>query len=518
MNHEILTREQDNELGMKIKLAQKYQDQLTEMARASLDAQDEAALASSRTTEPPPPKRRGPKVEDPILPNPLTTFRGSSVFEEDEDEEDLWIGGSSIQSIMTPNGRNSNNRIIHHNRPQRLPTEEDEDDFDEMQNLSIYGMEHLQAEPRLNWDDRDSWEEEPDGSMIPTMGDTRTSDLTGSQDQRFAQARQERHVVAEMLETLSDDEIQRLFGLPGGRVELQRILLEGAMARDTLIKHNIRLVVSIAKKWCRQQARGSSYDLTRGSIYRGSSDRPSLDEVIQEGIMGLASAADRFQPSRNLRFSTYATFWVTNMVRKCFQNYSNGMRVPVGYYETRARFRSLVRSYHEEGKPVPSMSELAKELGLSEKKLRTILQVTKSVDSIDAPAVHGSFVAAGKAGGSEQPLDTLSDMLVDEGPSPQEQVELSFLRQSLENAMASELVPYERDIVRLRLGLDDGVSRTVRQISDEYGGALSIFEVRSAEKRAYSKLRSPDTLSTYKLLAYLDFAGIDRDDALFDGI
>ena len=80
----------------------------------------------------------------------------------------------------------------------------------------------------------------------------------------------------------------------------------------------------------------------------------------------------------------------------------------------------------------------------------------------------------------------LGDYLVDDQePSPVEQVDLSFFRSCLENAMASELVPYERDRVRLRLGFDDGVSRTVPQIVEEYGGASSYSEVRSAESRAY---------------------------------
>ena len=93
---------------------------------------------------------------------------------------------------------------------------------------------------------------------------------------------------------------------------------------------------------------------------------------------------------------------------------------------------------------------------------------------------------------------------------PDDQVELSFLRQCLENAMASELSPHERDVLRLRLGLDDGVSRTVREVVDVCGGNISITEVRLAEKRAYKKLRAPYSLHNYQLVAFLDFAGIDQ--------
>lgn len=94
---------------------------------------------------------------------------------------------------------------------------------------------------------------------------------------------------------------------------------------------------------------------------------------------------------------------------------------------------------------------------------------------------------------------------------PEDQVELSFLRQSLENAMAAELSPYERDILRLRLGLDDGETRTIREVVEISGGKLSLSEVRLAEQRAYKKLRAPHSLAHYQLIAFLDFAEIDQD-------
>lgn len=93
---------------------------------------------------------------------------------------------------------------------------------------------------------------------------------------------------------------------------------------------------------------------------------------------------------------------------------------------------------------------------------------------------------------------------------PEDQVELSFLRQSLENAMAAELSPHERDVLRLRLGLDDGETRTAREVAEMCGGNLSLSEVRLAERRAYRKLRAPHSLAHYQLIAFLDFAGIDQ--------
>lgn len=92
-----------------------------------------------------------------------------------------------------------------------------------------------------------------------------------------------------------------------------------------------------------------------------------------------------------------------------------------------------------------------------------------------------------------------------EEPQPEDLVERSFLRQCLENAMATELSPYERDILRLRLGLDDGVARSAKEVSEVCGGILSVREIRNAEQRAFKKLRSPYAVHTYKLMEYVDF-------------
>ena len=106
----------------------------------------------------------------------------------------------------------------------------------------------------------------------------------------------------------------------------------------------------------------------------------------------------------------------------------------------------------------------------------------------------------------------MGDTLVDDiEPKPEDRIELSFLRQCLENAMATELAPHERDVLRLRLGLDDGVSRTCREVAEVFDGSLTSSQVRSAEKRAFAKLRSPRSLATYKLMTYLDVAGVDRE-------
>jgi RNA polymerase primary sigma factor len=294
------------------------------------------------------------------------------------------------------------------------------------------------------------------------------------------------------------------------RAKVKSILLDGARARDVLIRSNVKLVVSITKRWARMSAMqdgGSLY-----SIYSGGWDRPSVTEAVQEGILGLTKAAERFQPKRGLRFSTYATYWVVNSVRQCFKRATTGvMRVPTNYYDTRMKYRALVKFYYDTEGMVPQMDVLAKELNIALPRLQKILTMTQPLLSTDQPRRMGGTTRGGK---NEDHL-LISDTLVDADAPPEDRVELSFLRQSLENAMATELAPHERDVIRLRLGLDDGVARTCRQVAEEYGGRLTSSEVRSTEKRALQKLRSPQSLATYKLLAYLDFAGVDRETVSF---
>jgi RNA polymerase primary sigma factor len=302
---------------------------------------------------------------------------------------------------------------------------------------------------------------------------------------------------------LTEDDIVLHLQLPGGRAEMQDVLLEGARARDTLIRSNLKLVSSICKRWSRNSSGGGTGSFY--AMYCGGWDRPSLSEAIQEGVIGLTTAVERFNPGRGLRFSTYATYWITNSVRMCFQRASTGcLRLPIHYYEIRTRFKALVKDYYATKGYLPAMAVLAKDLGMTERRLTIILRFTKpliSTDSLQMPmgaTNDGGFV--------------LSDALVDDTElKPEDRIELSLLRQSLTQAMAAELAPFERDVLRLRLGLDDGVSRTCREVAKECGGRLSTAEIRSTEKRALKKLRSPVAIATYKLLAYLDFADVDRE-------
>ena len=314
---------------------------------------------------------------------------------------------------------------------------------------------------------------------------------------------------------ISENDIVEKLGVEGGREELTRILLDGALAREKMISSNIRLVVSIAKKWCLRSNFGDSNGgATRSSLYAGSWSRPSLDEAVQEGIFGLATAADRFEPERNLKFATYATHWITNSVRSCFNRAkTNGLRVPVNFHVYRQKYQTIVRKHYEShGSSLP-LEEAAKELNLTPARLNFILQSTQSSKSLDAPLSSGNAPGqAGKAGAQDLSTDgglSLIHTLPSDEAALEDQIEVSLLRQCLENAMATELSPHERDVLRLRHGLDDGVSRSVREVTEICGGTLRASDIRQAELRAFRKLRSPFSVHTVQLYQFLDFVGAD---------
>jgi RNA polymerase primary sigma factor len=365
--------------------------------------------------------------------------------------------------------------------------------------------------------------------------------LLGASNYYKANVEQQRHQPHDHQRylDLSEEEIIHQLELPGGRAQMMDILLEAREARQALITSNVKLVASIAKTWINMSRKKSS---TTGQIYGaigGGWDVPSYDELLQEGILGLIRAVDKFDATRKLRFSTYATYWIQSYIRNCLQVASTTcLRVPtalhvikVSYclsYSTtlfvlqltfwysflhvsflkKTSYVSLINNAEVEGLPRPTIEEAASELGVSPSRLKTALVVTQSLLSIDAPIGLGSSVRKGSSAGSTtedlgQAL-LISDSLQCTDSHPEELVELSLLRQCLEKAMASELSPKEQAVLRLLFGLDDGQSRTVRDVVECCGGRVTMAEIRNTERKAYIKLRSPHAMHSHKLISFLD--------------
>jgi len=317
--------------------------------------------------------------------------------------------------------------------------------------------------------------------------------------------------VVAVLNTISKQSLESKLGLSGGRKEALEILYEGVVARNKLMTSNIRLVASIAKKWMSRSAAASSGEGARSfNLYQGGWDRPSLDEVIQEGVLGLSRAVDKYDPERGLRFSTYCTYWITSYVRQSFYSASTGcLKVPGALHDIKSAYNRIEARYSYTSDPRPSEKEIADEIGVTVNRLQTALRVTRALKSMDEPlgGLSGGGLKGSAAGGDVSSNgSSLYDLLECDEIAPEESVEMSFLRQTLENAMAAELSPHERDVLRLRLGLDDGQTRTVKEVVEEYGGGLSPADVRSTEQRAVKKLSSPQALYTHNLFDYIDLS------------
>ena len=440
MNHKILTRDQDFDLGRKVQRANRLKESIMRL------------------------------IDDKLIEQSYSQTMYQDFDEDPIDESLFFSSGHILEDVPNPLSLRSSLRS---SLSEYLEPSSFDEEYDKLKHQ--FRLDHLQNRYQMP------------ATIVDHLDDS----------------------------LLSDDDIIFGLDLSGGRDELRQILLNGALARDELIRCNVKLVVSIAKKWARNSARMTSSDGGHklAAIYSGSSTRPSLDEAIQEGIVGLVRAVDRYDANKEFRFSTYATYWITNQVRICFQRASTGcLRVPSPYHDIKSRYKKIIRRCVETNTPVPPEDELAIQVGVTLSRMRRALRNTRPLISLDAPLHAGMGASRGSNAGGDgvgERQVLVSDILECEERRPEEQVELSLLRQCLENAMATELSPHERDVIRLRLGLDDGVARSAREVVEVCGGCISVAEVRNAEKRAYRKMASPFAVHTGQLLSYLDFAGGD---------
>jgi DNA-directed RNA polymerase sigma subunit (sigma70/sigma32) len=349
LEHDILTAKEEQTLGKKLRRAIKVKGLIAQLVEVKRDEQLE----------------RGLEEDDDALLQEMTS--------------DLLLGGGSQSHF-------------------------DDDDDEDLEGLSIYGMgrntmQELEKTSfsagsiysRIDHRDLDQWD----------MDDSEVDSSSSSPFVSSGDAGATKHSDA-LDDMLTEDDIIQKLGIPGGRDELTRTLIYGSLARDKMISSNIRLVVSIAKKWFHISGQsGDANDHRLTTLYAGSWTRPSLDEAIQEGILGLATAADRFEPERNLKFGTYATYWITSFVRKCFQRAATGcLRVPPHYHVSRQNYQKIVKRHYQTSGGSPTVEEVAVEMGLTTQRLQFILKSTEALVSMDAPVTPGSLPGqGGKAGG-----------------------------------------------------------------------------------------------------------------------
>ena len=295
----------------------------------------------------------------------------------------------------------------------------------------------------------DDFEEEPDIEDLKEVEDLKLDEIT---DTSF--------------EGISVDDPVRMYLREIGKIPLlsyekelelaKRILENDEEAKQELAEANLRLVVSIAKKY-----------VGRGMLF--------LD-LIQEGNMGLIKAVEKFDYTKGFKFSTYATWWIRQAITRAIADQARTIRIPVHMVETINRLIRTSRHLLQQLGREPSPEEIAEEMDIPVEKVMEIQKIAQDPVSLETPI-------------GEEDDSHLGDFIQDEdSPAPHDAASYTLLREQLEEVM-NTLTPREAKVLKLRFGLEDGKARTLEEVGREFD--VTRERIRQIEAKALRKLRHP---------------------------